>query len=299
MTGRAEIPQVVRSRLALRDALGAEAPGLVPTMGALHDGHRALIRRSVAENRRTVVSIFVNPTQFGEAADLIAYPRDLERDAALAAAAGADLIFAPAVDEVYVPGFATVVEVGGLDARWEGAARPGHFRGVATVVTILLNLVQPARSYFGEKDYQQLLIVRRLHADLALPGQVVACPTVRDADGLALSSRNARLSPEDRGRAAAVPRALDRMAEAAATGETDVAGLIAAGREELAGVERATVEYLAVVDGATLEPIARLHPGARALVAVRLGGVRLIDNVALATAAPGSGGARASAPVRG
>ena len=308
---------VVRSREELRAALGDEAPGLVPTMGALHEGHLALILRSAAENARTVVSVFVNPTQFNDPADLARYPRDLDRDVTLAAEVGADIIFAPAVETIYPPRFATSVDVAGLTDRWEGAARPGHFRGVATVVTILLNLVRPARAYFGEKDYQQLVVVRRLHADLKLPGEIVGCPTVRDHDGLALSSRNARLSPDERVRAAAVPRALFRMVEVARSGEVDAERLIEAGSEEFgAAVSRSeptrsgtgrphrvappsnapprvrvtapseavpalVTEYLAVVDGESLEPVATVRAGARALVAARIGGVRLIDNVAL------------------
>jgi len=278
-------PQIVTDRAALRAALGGVAPGLVPTMGALHAGHLALIRRAAAENRRTVVSVFVNPTQFDDPADLERYPRNPAGDAALALEAGADLVFAPAVEAIYPPGAATAVEVGGPAVRWEGAARPGHFRGVATVVTILLNLVRPARAYFGEKDWQQLQVVRRLHADLALPGAIVGCPTVRDADGLALSSRNARLSPDERWRAAAVPNALFRMADLAAAGEGDAARLIAAGREVLAAEPALAVEYLAVVEPTTLEPVAAVGAGARALLAVTLGPIRLIDNVALEPAA--------------
>lgn len=265
----------------LRAALAAEAPGFVPTMGALHEGHLALIRRSAEENGRTVVSVFVNPGQFDDPAELAGYPRDVERDAALAAEAGADLVFAPAASEVYPPGFATTVEVGGLGERWEGALRPGHFRTVATVVARLLGLVRPARAYFGEKDFQQLQIVRRLHADLALPGEIVGCPTVRDADGLALSSRNARLSPAARAAAAAIPRALTRLATMAAGGERDAERLIAIGRGVLAGAPGVALDYLAVVDGTTLEPLPTLVEGSRALCAARLGGVRLIDNVAL------------------
>ena len=274
-------PWIVASRAELRDALAGEAPGFVPTMGAIHEGHVALIRRAAAENARTVVSVFVNPTQFGDPADLARYPRDLPRDVALATEAGADLIFAPPVEEVYPPGFATTVEVAGPTERWEGAARPGHFRGVATVVAILLNLVRPARAYFGEKDYQQLLVVRRLHADLALPGAIVGCPTVREPDGLALSSRNARLSPDERRQAVAIPRALFRMADLAAAGETDATRLVEAGRRALAAALDLTEEYLAVVDGATLEPAPVVRSRSRAIVAARLGGVRLIDNVAL------------------
>ncbi|HET7095303.1 MAG TPA: pantoate--beta-alanine ligase [Thermomicrobiales bacterium] len=274
-------PHVVRTRAGIRAALGDDAPGLVPTMGALHAGHAALIRRSVAENERTVVSIFVNPTQFSDQADLAAYPRSFDDDLATVAAAGADLVFAPTVGEMYPPGFSTAVDVDGLSRRWEGASRPGHFRGVATVVAILLGLIRPARAYFGEKDYQQLTIVRRLHADLALPGVVVGCPTVRGADGLALSSRNARLSAADRATAAALPRALAVMADLARDGVRDAARLEAAGCAELEAAPEIEIDYLAVVDGATLEPVAEAAAGSRVLAAVRLGGVRLIDNIAL------------------
>lgn len=273
--------RTVTTRAELRAALGAAEPGLVPTMGALHEGHLSLIRRSAAENERTVVSIFVNPAQFADPADAARYPRYAERDVALAAEAGADVVFAPLVEEVYPEGFATTVEVGGLGDRWEGAARPGHFRGVATVVTILLNATRPARSYFGEKDFQQLQIVRRLHADLALPGRIVASPTIRDADGLALSSRNAGLTAAERERAAVLPRSLFRMRDAVAAGEGDAAALVAVGRTTLEAVPELATEYLAVVDGETLKPVATVVPGTRAIAASRLGGVRLIDNLSL------------------
>ena len=188
----------VTTREGLREALGDARPGLVPTMGALHAGHLSLISRSASENPLTVVSVFVNPTQFTNPEDLAHYPRDLETDVALARQAGADLIFAPTVEAIYPPGFDTTVEVGHLSDRWEGASRPGHLRAVATVVTILLNLAQPTRAYFGEKDFQQLQVVRQIHRDLALPGEIVGCPTVRDEDGLALSSRNVQLSRDER-----------------------------------------------------------------------------------------------------
>lgn len=272
---------IIRTAIDLRAALAAEKPGLVPTMGALHGGHRALIRRSAAENGCTVVSVFVNPGQFDDPADLAGYPRDLERDAALAVAAGADLVFAPAAVEVYPPGFATTIAVGGLDERWEGAARPGHFRAVATVVARLLGLVRPARAYFGEKDFQQLQIVRRLQADLALPADIVGCATVRDADGLALSSRNARLTPGGRASAAAIPRALRLMEDLAEGGESRAERLIAAGRAALVGAPGLTLDYLAVVDPATLEPVSTAAMGSRALCAAHLEGVRLIDNIPL------------------
>lgn len=270
--------RVVATQAELRAALGDTAPGLVPTMGALHDGHLALIARAAAENPLVVVSVFVNPTQFSDPDDFARYPRDPARDAAAAFAAGADIVFTPEASAIYPPGAATRVEVAGPALRWEGAVRPGHFIGVATVVTILLDLVRPARSYFGEKDYQQLQVIRRLHADLALPGEIIGCPTVRDADGLALSSRNARLSPEARRAARAIPDALQAMVERAGEGETEVSALIATGEAVLRREPTLAIDHLVVVDGISLEPLTTLTPGARALIAVELDGVRLIDN---------------------
>jgi pantoate--beta-alanine ligase len=273
--------RVITDPNSLRSLLGDQEVGFVPTMGALHAGHAALIRRSARDNALTVVSVFVNPTQFDDPNDLARYPRDLDRDVAFAAEAGADIVYAPDVATVYPPGFSSFVEVAGLTERWEGAARPGHFRGVATVVTILLNTVRPRHAYFGEKDYQQLLVVRRLHRDLQLPGEIVGCPTVREADGLALSSRNARLTPQQRAEAVAIPRALFAMASAARAGEVSAARLLQLGQENLAAAPNLSVEYLAIVDGETLDPLQHVAPGARAIVAARLGSVRLIDNVAL------------------
>jgi pantoate--beta-alanine ligase len=274
-------PRIVTSVTGLRDALGGIAPGLVPTMGALHEGHAELIARSASETPLTVVSVFVNPSQFNDPADFEKYPRTLETDAAKAGAAGASLIFAPASHEIYPAGFATTVIVSGLTERWEGAVRPGHFAGVATVVSVLLNAVRPARSYFGEKDYQQLQMIRRMHADLRLPGEIVGCPTVRSCDGLALSSRNARLSPQARGDAAVVPAALSAMQQAAGSGVRDVARLEAIGRDRIAACPAAEIDYLAVVDPATLEPVAQLDMPARVITAVLLDGVRLLDNMEL------------------
>lgn len=272
--------EVVSSRAGLRQTLAGAAPGLVPTMGALHDGHLALIARSARENPQTVVSIFVNPTQFGDPADLKRYPRHLGRDIAAATRAGATLIFAPDVSAIYPPGFDTWVEPGDLGRRWEGEARPGHFRGVATVVTILLNLVRPARAYFGEKDYQQLQIIRRLHRDLALPGDIIGCETIRDPDGLALSSRNARLAPEHRRLARRLPEALTAVSDLARQGERSAARLEAAGRSALDHPD-IYIDYLAIVDEETLSRLTTLEHRARLLVAVEIGGVRLIDNQAV------------------
>ena len=273
-------PHILRTREELRAALGDVRPGLVPTMGALHAGHESLISRSASENALTVISVFVNPIQFSNRDDLVRYPRNQAEDVARAQGAGADLIFAPDIETIYPPGFATTVEVGDLSARWEGASRPGHFRGVATVVTILLNLAQPSRSYFGEKDYQQLQVIRRLHHDLALPGFIVGCPTVRDRDGLALSSRNVQLSQEDRRRALALPRAIETVVGAAAGGETN-ARLLEARALSVLDVPGITVDYLALVDASSLEPLPHVQAGARLLMAVDVGGTRLIDNAAI------------------
>ena len=257
--------------------------GLVPTMGALHAGHLTLISRAAAENETTVVSIFVNPTQFGSANDLSRYPRDLETDIARAASAGADIIYAPEASTVYPPGFSTWVEPGSLADRWEGESRPGHFRGVATVVTILLDSVKPDRSYFGQKDFQQLQIIRRMHSDLRLPGEVIASPTVRDMDGLALSSRNARLSTGARLTARKIPKALEAMVTAAAVGVRQSTELEEIGRQTLSCTD-VRIDYLAVVDDATLEPVTFSSDNSRVLLAVEVDGVRLIDNVALPSA---------------
>jgi pantoate--beta-alanine ligase len=265
---------------ALRAAL-AERPGsigLVPTMGALHAGHVSLLDRARAENRTLVMSLFVNPTQFGPSEDYARYPRDLERDHALATTAGVDLLFAPTVEAMYPPGASTWVEVEGLSARWEGERRPGHFRGVATVVLKLLLAAHPTRAYFGEKDYQQLQVVRRLAADLLPEVTIVGCPTVREPDGLALSSRNVFLTPEERAHAVALYHALRRAQAALAAGERAGAALEQKMRAELGAAPGLAIDYAAVVDAATLEPLVRVDRAARALLAARLGAVRLIDN---------------------
>lgn len=253
--------------------------GLVPTMGALHAGHLTLIARAAAENDTTVVSVFVNPAQFGNASDLSRYPRQLDDDIDRAVAAGASVIYAPEAATIYPPGFATWVEPAELAARWEGKSRPGHFRGVATVVSILLNTVKPDRSYFGEKDWQQLQVIRSMHRDLRLPGTIVASPTVRDMDGLALSSRNARLSPEARITARKMPQALAAILDASRGGTVESSLLESIGLRVL-NDPNLRVDYLAVVNE-ELEPIDRLCGNARILVAAEIDGVRLIDNVAL------------------
>lgn len=274
--------RVISTRAELRDVLDGldQRPGLVPTMGALHAGHESLITRSAIENEQTVVSIFVNPTQFGSTRDLALYPRELDADVALASSAGATFIFAPSANEIYGDDFDTWVEVPGLSEPWEGASRAGHFRGVCTVVSILLNLVQPRRSYFGEKDFQQLQIIRRMHQDLALSGEIVGCPTLRDVDGLALSSRNQRLSPIGRERAANIPIVLKAMRDAAADGVSSSDSLLAIGRT-LLHAAHIDIDYLAIVDVRTLQPKPSACGDDRILLAVVIDDVRLIDNAAV------------------
>jgi pantoate--beta-alanine ligase len=256
--------------------------GLVPTMGAFHEGHLSLMRRARAECDVVVVSLFVNPTQFNEQADLATYPRDQARDAALASEAGADLLFAPAREEIYPAGFATTVSVAGLTETFEGARRgAGHFDGVATVVIKLLNIVAPDVAYFGQKDAQQALVIRRMVADLDLPVRIEVCPTVREADGLAMSSRNARLSADERERATALHRALVAVADAARAGERDPAAAQAHGLTELrgAGLEP---EYLELVSADSLAPVTKLDGEVLAVIAARVGDTRLIDNELIA-----------------
>jgi pantoate--beta-alanine ligase len=269
-------------RASLRDARRAERTiGLVPTMGALHEGHLSLIRAARAENDVVVVSLFVNPAQFDEAADLAAYPRDEARDAAAAEAAGADLLFAPPADEVYPPGFSTTVRVAGLTEHLEGEHRgTAHFEGVATVVCKLLNMVGADAAYFGQKDAQQAAVVRHLVRDLDIPVRIAVQPTVREPDGLALSSRNVHLQGEDRERALALRRALDAAVAAVAAGERDPNAVERAGRAAMAefGVE---AEYLALVRADDLRPVAEVDGDVLVAVAARVGTTRLIDNTIL------------------
>jgi len=269
-------------RAALRDARRAEQTiGLVPTMGALHAGHLSLVRAARAENDVVVVSLFVNPTQFNEAADLDAYPRDEARDAAAAAAEGADLLFAPSADEVYPPGFATTVHVAGLTEHLEGEHRGvAHFEGVATVVCKLLNMAQPHVAYFGQKDAQQAAVIRRLVRDLDIPVRIAVQPTVREPDGLALSSRNVHLKGADRERALALRRALEAAAESVAAGQRDPHAIERAGRAAMArlGVE---AEYVALVCPDDLRPVERVDGDVLVAVAARVGPTRLIDNTIL------------------
>ena len=274
--------RIVRTVAELRDALRrarAGTIGFVPTMGALHEGHLSLVRAARAEHDIVVLSIFVNPTQFGEAADLAAYPRTEERDLELAATAGVDIVFAPDAAEMYPAGFATTVSIAGPIAHTlEGAERGrAHFDGVATVVTKLLLAAMPDTAYFGAKDAQQVVVVRRLVADLNVPVRIAVVETARDEDGLALSSRNARLSADDRRRALALSRALREMTDAAADGASDSAALRTLGLGVLAeaGV---TPEYLEIVDPGTLAAVASLDGPALVVIAARVGETRLIDN---------------------
>jgi pantoate--beta-alanine ligase len=280
--------RTVRSVRALRDALGPErragrSVGLVPTMGFFHAGHLSLMRRARETCDVVVVSLFVNPAQFGPGEDLEGYPRDEERDLAQARDEGVDLVFAPAVEEVYPSGFATTVEVGALTGTLEGdPAQRGreHFRGVTTMVTKLFNMVGPDVAFFGQKDAQQALVIRKLVRDLDLPVRIEVCPTVRDSDGLALSSRNGYLSPEDRERAVALSRAL-RAAEArVARGEVDAGSVLAAARAVLdaAGIEPDYVELRSTTD---LSPVERVNGSTLLAVAARVGRARLIDNTIL------------------
>jgi pantoate--beta-alanine ligase len=274
--------------------------GLVPTMGAFHDGHLSLMRRARAECDVVVVSLFVNPTQFNEADDLTAYPRDEERDSELAEQAGVDYLFVPPVQEMYPSGFATTVSVSGLGDVLEGEHRGRrHFDAVATVVAKLLNIVGPDAAYFGQKDAQQALVIQRMVRDLALAPRIVVCPTVREADGLAMSSRNRRLSGADRRRAAALHRALERLREAVTAGERDPT---AARAQALAELDAAAIEpdYLEIVTPDGLSPVTSIEGEVLAVIAARVNGIRLIDNELIAAVPTGRAGGsydgRASSP---
>ena len=273
--------KTVRTIAEIREALQAlpRPVGLVPTMGALHEGHVSLLERARSSCATVVMSLFVNPAQFAPTEDLDAYPRDEARDAELARRAGVDLLFAPSRAEIYPEGFATSVVVHGLSEPLEGAARgPEHFHAVATVVTKLLNIVAPQVAYFGQKDAQQALVIKRLVRDLDIPVSVEVCATVREGDGLALSSRNAYLSEAERARAASLPRALRRAAELIEAGERDGATATAAARSELAR-DQIDPDYLALVDPETLAPVAQIDAPVLVAVAARIGGARLIDNL--------------------
>jgi pantoate--beta-alanine ligase len=285
MTGMSEAAiDIARSVAELRRRVadwrrGGARVGLVPTMGALHEGHLALVRAARAECGRSVVSIFVNPLQFGPREDFGTYPRDEAADLAKLRAVGANLVFAPAVEEMYPPGFATEVRVGGPGEGLCGAHRPGHFVGVTTVVLKLLLQALPDVAFFGEKDYQQLQVIRRLVRDLDVPVRVAGVPTVREADGLALSSRNAYLTPAERRAAPTLAAVLRRIAGRLATAPEAAAAEFAAGRQALEAAGFAPIDYLELRDAETLQPVERAERPARILAAAWLGRTRLIDNM--------------------
>ncbi len=265
---------------ALRNA-SSDTVGLVPTMGALHAGHASLIRAACASCGHVAVSIFVNPTQFGPNEDYARYPRSFDADCALAKAEGAGVIFAPAVEELYPADASTFVEVEGLGQRLDGASRPGHFRGVATVVAKLLIAAEPDRAFFGQKDAAQVAVIRRMVADLRLATEIVVCPIVRDPDGLALSSRNFYLSPAERAQALTLSRAIRQVEALAAAGERRSSALLEAARKIFAAEPDIRVDYIELVNWTTLRPIETAVPGSLFAVAGWIGATRLIDNTIL------------------
>jgi pantoate--beta-alanine ligase len=252
--------------------------GLVPTMGALHEGHFSLVREAKRKCAPVVVSIFVNPKQFGPGEDLKKYPRTFEADRGALASLGVDILFAPSPEEMYPASFSTSVTVQGLNDRWEGRSRPGHFDGVATVVLKLFDIVKPKTAFFGRKDAQQVRIIQQMVADLDLDTQVHLCPIVREPDGLALSSRNVYLNPDDRRAAIVISQALAACKESIESGEHDVARLLAAMRTKLESETRVTIDYAEIVDAATFEPLRAIRGNGYALIAAKVGATRLIDN---------------------
>ena len=280
--------QIVRELSDLGPALSAwrkagEKIALVPTMGALHAGHMALIDAARAGGGKVVASIFVNPLQFGANEDLDRYPRQEAKDAKLLEAHGCDLLWMPTADQLYPPGFATTVSVAGISERWDGEARPGHFAGVATVVAKLFAAVRPDLAFFGEKDFQQLAVIRRMTEDLALRVEVRGVPTVRDSDGLALSSRNAYLTLDERRQALALPRALEEARDAIEGGQP-VNPVLDRARDRLGDAGFGKIDYFALVDAATLEPLEDAAGEMRLIAAAVIGSTRLIDNVRVVSA---------------
>lgn len=271
-----DIGQLGSALVALR--AGAKRIALVPTMGALHAGHFSLVEEAKRQADRVVATIFVNPLQFGEGEDLERYPRREKEDSAALDRAGCDLLWVPAPEQIYPAGFSTKVSVAGLTSRWEGEARSGHFDGVTTVVAKLFNSVRPDVALFGEKDFQQLAVIRRMTSDLNMGVQVVAVPTIRDGDGLALSSRNAYLSDDERARARALPKSLQAAADAIEDGQP-VNGAIAEVRNALDDAGFAPIDYVALVDETTLEPLHSPDGRMRLIAAATIGRTRLIDNV--------------------
>ncbi len=279
-------PQLITTIASLREAIGAlrragKKIGLVPTMGALHEGHLSLVRASKAECDSTVATIFVNPSQFGPNEDFAKYPRTLENDLKLLAEVGTDLVFAPAPEEVYRPGHSTWIEAPATAAPLEGVCRPDHFRGVATVVLKLLNMVQPDAAFFGQKDYQQALVIRRMVDDLNVPTAIRVCPIVREADGLAMSSRNRYLSPAARQRALVLWKSLQLATQLADAGERNADVIAARMREVIETAEDARIDYIAIADPKTLEPVETITGPTLAALAVKIENTRLIDNCIL------------------
>ena len=273
---------ILEARAACGEARGSgKRLGLVPTMGALHEGHLSLVRAAKSQCDAVAVSIFVNPTQFGPTEDLSKYPRQFERDRQLLEKEGVEILFAPLVEEIYPHGEVTWVLVESLSEKLDGRSRPGHFRGVTTIVAKLFHIVEPATAFFGQKDAAQLAVIRRMVRDLNFPVEIVAAPIVREADGLAMSSRNAYLSREDRGRALVLQRALQETQQQFNAGERSAAKLISAGREVFASEPQVTLDYFEVVDPDTLDPVERISGRTLVAVAALVGATRLIDNVVL------------------
>jgi pantoate--beta-alanine ligase len=279
------IRTIAETRAATRTARkSGKRVGLVPTMGALHEGHLSLARAAKSSCDLVAVSIFVNPTQFGPNEDLATYPRTFERDCQLLTKENVDLIFAPSIEEIYPPGVVTWVTVEELSNKLDGRSRPGHFRGVTTVVSKLFHVVEPDAAFFGQKDAAQLAIVRRMVRDLHIPVEIVACPIVRESDGLAMSSRNAYLDPQRRNEATVLYRSLMRVKRLAEQGERNPAKLIAAAQDEFGSEPNVRVDYIEIVDPNTLDPLQDVSKGALVAVAAYIGATRLIDNILL----PGS-----------
>jgi pantoate--beta-alanine ligase len=263
--------------------------GFVPTMGALHAGHLSLVAAARRDCSPVVVSIFVNPKQFAPHEDLTKYPRPIDKDQALLEDIGVDYLFAPSVEEMYPQGFSTTIQVDGLSERLEGRVRPGHFRGVTTVVLKLLEIVGPQFVFFGRKDAQQLRIIRQMSRDLALDPEIISCPIVRESDGLAMSSRNAYLSPDQRRAATVLHRSLDAARQAIASGQRDAARLVQTIRGALSAEPLATVDYAEIVDAESFEPVPLLRGECLALIAARIGATRLIDNMLIEMETNGAG----------
>jgi pantoate--beta-alanine ligase len=274
------VAETVPQLRALRQQIDGPV-GLVPTMGYLHQGHLSLVRRARAENTAVMASIYINPSQFGTGEDLVGYPRDFDRDLELLQREGVDVVFVPSDAEMYPPGFSTWVDVEGITARLEGASRPGHFRGVATIVTKLFSIVQPSKAYFGQKDAQQVLVIKRMVADLNMEVEIVVEPTVRESDGLAMSSRNSYLSPGERRAATVLFRALTLARQLREGGEADADSIRRRMTSLIQGEPLAQVGYVSVADAATLEELRAVDRPALASLAVRIGRTRLIDNMPL------------------